>query len=117
MTGATLPGARCSLAASEQLADVPLPLSPQDLETLAALVAERLNNDALLEFLDERAAAKAVGLTHRSLQTMRYDGTGPAFIKLGDHPRSPVRYARADLIRWANTRRRRRSTAHRGEVS
>jgi hypothetical protein len=105
------------MSKSEQSPPAPSPLSPQDLETLAALVAERLNKDALSEFLDERAAAKLVGLTHRSLQAMRYDGTGPDFIKFGDHPRSPVRYSRADLIRWANTRRRYRSTAQNGGVA
>lgn len=94
------------MSKSEQSRPALSPLSAQDLETLATLVAERLNKDLPPEFLDERAAAKVVGLTHRSLQTMRYDGIGPAFIKFGDHPRSPVRYSRADLLRWANTRRR-----------
>ena len=88
----------------------PTLISIHDLETLAALVAERLNQETLPQFLDEYAAAKLVGLTHRSLQAMRYDGNGPAFVKLGDNPRSPIRYSRSDLIKWATTRRRYRST-------
>lgn len=92
----------------------PTLLSIHDLETLAALVAERLNQEALPQFLDEFAAAKLVGLTHRSLQAMRYDGNGPAFVKLGDNPRSPIRYSRSDLIKWAATRMRYRSTAEFG---
>lgn len=59
-------------------------LSIQDIEIIAVLVAETLNQNTLSQFLDERAAASFVGLTHRSLQTMRYDGTGPAFVKLGE---------------------------------
>ena len=86
-------------------------LSIYDLETLAILVAERLNQEALPQFLDEYAAAKLVGLTHRSLQAMRYDGNGPDFVKLGNNPRSPIRYGRSDLIKWATTRRRCRFTA------
>lgn len=85
-------------------------LSIHDLETLAALVAERLRQEVLPQFLDEHAAAKLVGLTHRSLQAMRYGGNGPAFVKLGDNARAPVRYSRSDLIKWATTRRRSRST-------
>ena len=93
-------------------------LTTEDIETIAALVAERLNGEALSQFLDEREAAKFVGLSHRALQAMRYDGTGPAFVKLGDHNRSPVRYSRSDLIQWVKSRRRyRRSTKSDAEAA
>ena len=77
------------MSKNTRLPPAPAPLSPQDLETLAALVAKRLSQEALPQFLDEYEAAKLVGLTNRSLQAMRYEGKGPAFVKLGDHPRAP----------------------------
>jgi hypothetical protein len=50
-------------------------------------------------------------MTTRSLQEMRYQGSGPPFVKLAEGPRGPVRYALNDLHLWMNTRRRYRSTA------
>jgi nucleoside-diphosphate-sugar epimerase len=89
--------------------------SEKELEALADLVAERLGQEMLPQFLDERAAAAFVGLTHRSLQAMRYADTGPTFTKLGDSPQAPVRYYRADLIAWMKTRRHSRLTTENPE--
>lgn len=82
-------------------------ISDAEIEALAALVAERLAEEALPKFLNENDAANLIGLTSRSLQAMRYDGTGPAFMKFGDSLRAPVRYCRSELIRWAQSHQRR----------
>lgn len=83
-------------------------LSTEDIEKLAVLVAELLGRKTIQQFLNERDAANLVGLTPRSLQAMRYEGTGPAFVKFGEGQRAPVRYCRSELIRWAESHQRRR---------
>lgn len=52
--------------------------------------------------LNERQAAAALGLSHRTLQSWRVRGGGPEFIKLG----SSVRYRPADLDAWLAERTR-----------
>ena len=49
-----------------------------------------------------REAAAFLGLSPRSLDRWRVSGEGPAFRKFG----GSVRYARADLDAWADSRRR-----------
>ena len=48
-------------------------------------------------------AAELIGLKTRALEAWRYRGTGPRWVKLS--PRV-VRYRRADLIEWAESRLR-----------
>ena len=49
-----------------------------------------------------RETAAFLGLSPRSLDRRRVSGEGPAFRKFG----GSVRYARADLDAWADSRRR-----------
>lgn len=59
-----------------------------------------MGNDEVA-FLDTRAAAAWLGLSHRTLEGYRVSGGGPAFHRFGNR----VRYRRADLDAWAARRR------------
>ena len=60
-------------------------------------------------FLDQRQTASLLNLSERTLERFRLEGTGPAYCKFGRR----VMYARADVLRWADARRR-TSTSERG---
>lgn len=66
------------------------------------------------ELLGELLAAKHIGgeppLDVKTMQSWRLKGTGPAFLKIG----RLVRYRRADLDSWLESRRR-QSTSDKGE--
>lgn len=51
--------------------------------------------------MDERRAAAMLGVSPRTLQDMRLNGGGPAFVKLTG---TRIGYMRADLIAWARSR-------------
>lgn len=51
-------------------------------------------------FLTELQAAELLGISHRTLQTLRVRGGGPVFSKFG----ASVRYQRKNLIAWAENR-------------
>ena len=53
------------------------------------------------EFMDTRAAAAWLGLSHRTLEGYRVSGGGPEFHRFGNR----VRYRRSDLDAWAAKRR------------
>lgn len=53
--------------------------------------------EKLLKPLD---AALLLGLSQSSLAVMRCNGGGPAFLKLGDKDKSPVRYRESDIEAW-----------------
>ena len=53
------------------------------------------------EFMDTRAAAAWLGLSHRTLEGYRVSGGGPDFHRFGNR----VRYRRSDLDAWAAKRR------------
>ena len=53
------------------------------------------------EFMDTRAAAAWLGLSHRTLEGFRVSGGGPEFHRFGNR----VRYRRSDLEAWAAERR------------
>jgi excisionase family DNA binding protein len=55
--------------------------------------------EAQREFLTTPEAAALLGLSHRTLETMRTRGGGPRFVKPGN--RKCIRYRRDDLIAWA----------------
>ena len=55
------------------------------------------------DYIDTCAAAALLGLSRRTLDSYRVTGKGPEFRKLG----SKVRYRRADVVDWAEARRRR----------
>ncbi len=61
--------------------------------------------DAEQALLDEAAAARFLGMQSSTLSAWRSRGGGPPFLHVGDGKRPAVRYARADLIAWAQQRR------------
>lgn len=74
-------------------------LTGTPLPSLEKLLAE---NPLYLDgAVTEDEAAKIVGRSKFSLQTMRCRGGGPAFIKHGRH----VRYIRRDLLTWLASHR------------
>ena len=52
-------------------------------------------------FFDTRRAADYLGLSHRTLDSYRVTGAGPAFHRFGNR----VRYLKSDLESWAAKRR------------
>lgn len=48
-----------------------------------------------------KIAARVIGLDHRTLEQWRYQGKGPAYLKVGRH----VRYRPDDLDAWLQERR------------
>jgi excisionase family DNA binding protein len=52
------------------------------------------------EMLRPRAVAAELDVPEHTLAQWRYQGTGPAFMKLGRH----VRYRRSDLDDWLTSR-------------
>lgn len=59
-------------------------------------------NAPLAEFLNERQVADLLCQSVRTIQKWRVTGAGPAFYKLG----RSVRYRRAEVIAWAESRRK-----------
>ncbi len=45
-------------------------------------------------------AAEYLGISRKSLERWRTEGTGPAFVKVGPGRRAAVRYRKADLDDW-----------------
>lgn len=79
----------------------------EELRELARLIVDEQEKRKLEpHFLNEAAAAKLCGLSPRTLQQMRYDGSGPPFIKIGDPSRGIIRYAVNDLHLWMAIRQR-----------
>lgn len=52
------------------------------------------------ENLTTKEAADFLRKSHRWLETMRSEGTGPRYYKLGDGPKAGVIYLRSDLREW-----------------
>ncbi len=52
--------------------------------------------------VDTRRAAELIGMSGRTLEKWRSEGTGPPFLKLGRR----VLYSLADLETWVRSRRR-----------
>lgn len=59
----------------------------------------------LNDLLDNEQTATLLGIRPNTLEIWRHRGKGPAFIKLGTNPSSPVRYQRSRVMAWidANT--------------
>ena len=57
------------------------------------------------ELLTNEQAADLLAIKPNTLEGWRCKGKGPPFIKLGNHPSSPIRYQRSRLMAWvdANT--------------
>lgn len=56
------------------------------------------------DLLSSEQAAHLLGIKRNTLEIWRCKGKGPAFIKLGDNPSSPIRYQRSRLVAWLETR-------------
>ena len=54
------------------------------------------------QYINEKEAAKYLGISHRTLQGLRVKGGGPPFLKI----RKMVRYKAADLIEWTDGNKR-----------
>ena len=65
-------------------------------------------HEPLPVFLNATAAAKFLGVSKRSLERWRLEGTGPAFRKFGHR----VFYAERDILDWVDARRYRSTSAH-----
>lgn len=53
--------------------------------------------------IDTEAAAAVLGLSPRTLERMRVEGTGPKFRKLGPGIRSRVAYRVEDIQAWVDS--------------
>lgn len=56
--------------------------------------------------LSSEDAARALGVSPKTLANWRCAGRGPAYVHIGDSPRSPVLYLMDDLEGWLRSRRR-----------
>ncbi len=56
--------------------------------------------------LSSEDAARALGVSPKTLANWRCAGRGPAYVHIGDSPRSPVLYLMEDLEDWLRSRRR-----------
>lgn len=54
------------------------------------------------DLLSNEQTALLLGLKPNTLEVWRCKGKGPAFIKLGEHPSSPIRYQRSRVMAWIN---------------
>jgi predicted DNA-binding transcriptional regulator AlpA len=57
-------------------------------------------------YLTEFELAQRLGISPRTLQKMRQDGTGPPYVKIGEARTSPVRYPESRLGVWEKSRMR-----------
>ncbi len=62
-------------------------------------------------FMPQRAVAALLGVSERTLERWRLEGTGPDFRKFSRR----VMYAKCDVLAWADSQRR-TSTSDAGEV-
>jgi hypothetical protein len=83
-------------------------LTRQEKQDIAEMVADMLEERFRIRqvLLTEEEAAKVCGLTKGSMRQMRYTGDGPAFIRMGEGPKAPIRYEREELMMWIATRPR-----------
>jgi Helix-turn-helix domain len=52
------------------------------------------------DLLTNEQTASLLGVKPNTLEIWRCKGKGPPFVKLGQHPASPVRYQRSQVIAW-----------------
>lgn len=56
------------------------------------------------DLLSNDQTAAILGVKPNTLEIWRCKGKGPAFLKLGDHPSSPIRYQRSGVMAWLEKR-------------
>lgn len=64
------------------------------------------------DLLNSAETAAILGIKLNTLEIWRIRGNGPAYVKLGNNGRAPVRYRRADVIAWIEQRLRSSTSAH-----
>ncbi len=74
--------------------------------------AQHVDDTGLIPFVDTEAAARYLALSPHSLECYRSFGGGPPFYKFGKF----VRYAVADLEKWAAERRHDRTAGENARV-
>ena len=52
------------------------------------------------DLLNNQQTATLLGIKKNTLEIWRNKGKGPPFIKLGEHPSSPIRYQRSRVMAW-----------------
>ncbi len=52
------------------------------------------------DLLSSEQTAALLGIKKNTLEIWRCKGKGQAFIKLGQHPSSPIRYQRSRVMAW-----------------
>ena len=65
-------------------------------------ILEPKKHDKLLNDIE---AAAYLGISKQTLANWRHLGKGPAYHKMSDGPRGPVRYSILDLEKYCNARR------------
>ena len=75
-------------------------IKENNLNVLARLVAEHLSSTLPPEYLTTEQVSQLTGFSVRALENMRARRIGPAFSKLGNGARAPVRYHIDDVRRW-----------------
>ena len=58
-------------------------------------------DDSEILYLPTKAAAKAIGMSAKQLEALRYENAGPRWIKVS----SRIYYAKADLVAWMENHR------------
>lgn len=56
------------------------------------------------ELLTNEQTADLLGIRPNTLEIWRCKGKGPAFVKLGNHPSSPIRYVKSRVLAWIDQR-------------
>ena len=82
--------------------------TPSALAAADRIGGERLPDDGVdsaywHELVDEKVAGDFLGITNRTMQTMRQRGGGPRYVSISTRC---LRYRRIDLKAWADTRLR-----------
>ena len=57
-----------------------------------------MNAQVSNELLNNKEAARLLGITHGTLEVWRHQGKGPAFIKMGQGKQAPIRYLRSTIM-------------------
>ncbi len=56
------------------------------------------------DLLNNEQTSALLGIKPNTLEIWRTKSKGPVFLKLGDHPSSPIRYQRSSVVAWLEAR-------------
>lgn len=83
-------------------------MSKQEIKSIILeVLAETHGSTNPTKLVDDVYLAEMTGITKRTFQNWRVDGTGPKFIKLG----SCIRYRLADVLAWLEENERESTAA------